>query len=219
MYDWPETGAALDQFWGLIGKNLKNSGIDAPVSLSRSREIARLWTDENLLVGQTCGWPYANRLRGKVIPFARFDYGLDDCPPGFYNSVYIGRSPEDRKYLQDTGSLLSAGKIAINGDDSQSGFHVFREITGEYSPAAISPDNRVITGSHRNSVKSVANGNAQIAAIDAVAFELSRRYDPKLTSNVTVIGHSVPKPGLPLITSPANKIHVKTLYGAIKKCH
>ena len=83
-------------------------------------------------------------------------------------------------------------------------------------PAAISPEIRVITGSHRNSVKSVASGNAQIAAIDAVAFELSRRYDPELTSNVTVIGHSMPKPGLPLITSPANKTHVKSLYGAIE---
>ncbi|MGI9351241.1 MAG: phosphate/phosphite/phosphonate ABC transporter substrate-binding protein [Rhizobiaceae bacterium] len=215
MYDWPETQITLDGFWEQISNNLKKSGIEAPSNLTRDEEVTPLWTDKNLLVGQTCGWPYANRLRGKVVPFARFDYGLKDCPPGYYNSVYIGRSPEDRKYLQNRYSLLSVGKIAINGDDSQSGFHVFREITGEDSPLAISAEKREITGSHRNSVKSVAEGNAQIAAIDAVAFELSKRYDPELASRVVVIGNSVPKPGLPLITSLTNNARTKTIYEAI----
>jgi len=51
------------------------------------------------------------------------------------------------------------------------------------------------------SVLAVANGEAQIAAIDHVAFELAKRYEPDAVSEVHVLGYSKPVPGLPLITT------------------
>lgn len=215
MYDWPETSASIDRLWELIAANLNEAGIDAPVSLFRGDGIGDTWTDPNLIIGQTCGWPYINRLRGKAVPFARFTYDLPNCPAGDYYSVYIGQSEGDSKFLKDRQTISSAGKIAVNGDDSQSGFRVYREITIDAPADALPKEILLVTGSHRNSVKAVAEGKANIAAIDGIAFELSKQHDKHLTDNVTVIGHSNPVPGLPLITSLDNADKVPLLYKAV----
>ncbi|MEM9277790.1 MAG: PhnD/SsuA/transferrin family substrate-binding protein [Pseudomonadota bacterium] len=217
MYDWPETKQALDRFWTSVAKHLKQYGISPPYTLTRIEHPSTLWTHPDLLVGQTCGWPYANTLRGKAIPFARFVYDISRCPSGHYNSVYIGRKAEDSRFLESAEALLSAEKIAINGNDSQSGFHVFREITGEYSCNTIPEEKRLITGAHRNSVIAVAEGKAEIAAIDGVSFELAKRHEPEAASKVVVIGHSQPKPGLPLITSLQHEAEASRLFSALEK--
>lgn len=215
MYDWPEVSGAFDRLWTEISHQLSAVNLGAPEILTRVEHPSRLWTNENLIIGQTCGWPYANTLRGKAIPFARFHHDLHDCPPGNYHSVYIGQSPDDAKYLADKDALLKAGKIAINGNDSQSGFQVFREITGEGSSSTIPESMRYISGAHRNSIKAVAEGAAKIAAIDAVAFELAKRHDPGQAKNVTVIGRSSPLPGLPLITSVKHADDAEKLFHAV----
>ena len=218
MYDWPETGEALDRLWTLIANNLEKVGISAPSALTRANvPMQAVWTSPDLLIGQTCGWPYASTLRGKAVPFARFHYALEGCPAGHYQSYYIGRSSEDRKLLDGREALLSAQTIAVNGDDSQSGFHVYREITGEFSPEAIEPEKRLVTGSHRNSIAAVSSGRADIAAIDAVAFKLAQRYDGAVVDNVSVLGKSKPKPGLPLITAAGKSEEVQLLYQMTKQ--
>lgn len=215
MYEWPETKSALDRFWQLIAKHLHENGITAPANLIRTDKIHTLWNDENLLIGQTCGWPYANLLRSKVTPFARFDYGLPDCSPGNYYSVYIGQEPKDARFLESIDAIQVAEAIAINGADSQSGFHVFAEIIGKPVAEKIPANLQVISGSHRNSVTAVALGKARIAAIDAVSFELSRTYDPASSRKVSVIGKSNPVPGLPLITANKHKEKIPHLFKAI----
>jgi len=212
MYDWPETAAALDRLWTLVHHELARRNLNAPEVLTRGTDVYDLWTDPQLLAAQTCGWPYANRLRGQVIPFARFAYDLPECKNGYYHSVYIGSSKTDAAFLENRDSLLRADRIAINGEDSQSGFHVLREITGQPSPDAIPVHKRLITGSHRHSVRAVAEGRAQIAAIDGVAFALACRHDPKVAARVSVIGHSKPVPGLPLVTAINNKQQATILY-------
>jgi ABC-type phosphate/phosphonate transport system substrate-binding protein len=216
MYDWPETRHALEKLWNLIANELEAIGITPASSLAKENEQFPLWTSSDLLIGQTCGWPYANHLRGKAVPFARFDYGLDKVPPGFYRSVYIGRSKSDAEHLTSAGSLAKCASFAVNGLDSQSGFHVFTEITGQPASTIIPHDHLVKTGAHRNSVIAVADGTAQIAAIDAVAFELAKRHEPDAAKAVAVIGYSAPKPGLPLITSNTLAGKTDELYSAIK---
>jgi len=201
MYDWPETAHAIDVLWSHIQNALTKRDIEAPLNLDRSTHPVALWSKPELLIGQTCGWPYANYLAEQVIPFARFDYDLNDCPPGHYNSVYIGHDDDDYDHLSSPQAFQFVEKVAINSDDSQSGFHVFEEITQEPSEKAISRENRVVTGAHRNSISAVANGDANIAAIDSVAFELAKRYAAEDISRIVVLGNSRPKPGLPLITS------------------
>ncbi|MFM7334111.1 MAG: PhnD/SsuA/transferrin family substrate-binding protein [Tabrizicola sp.] len=56
------------------------------------------------------------------------------------------------------------------------------------------------TGGHRLSAAAVAEGRAEIAALDAVTFALMRREDP-IAERLKVVGMTAPTPGLPLITA------------------
>lgn len=217
MYDWPETSAALDALWLQIRVELQQVGIDAPQALQHVEKQMPLWSSPDLMIGQTCGWPYANQLRGRVVPFARFDYGLEGCPAGMYQSIYIGQSPQDARFIATASGLNGLEKVAVNGDDSQSGFHVFSEISGKAAALSIPPAKRVISGAHRNSIKLVADGAAQIAAIDAIAFALAKRYDPETVGKVSILGTSEAKPGLPLITSLKFETRTDELYHAVKR--
>jgi len=217
MYDWPETAHAIDILWSHIHNALAKRDVEAPVALERSTHPVALWSKPELLIGQTCGWPYANYLAEQVIPFARFHYDLDGCPPGYYNSVYIGHHDDDYDHIASPRAFQFVEKIAINSDDSQSGFHVFEEITGEPSEEAISRERRVVTGSHRNSIATIANGDANIAAIDSVAFELAKRYVAEDVSRIVVLGNSRPKPGLPLITSREHVSLAPILFEAVSE--
>lgn len=216
MYDWPETRPELERFWLLIDSELRKSGVNSTASLQNSKEQLPLWLSPDLLVGQTCGWPYANLLHGKVIPFATFDYGLEGCAPGTYRSVFIGQNENDRQHISKAEALKACPRIAINGSDSQSGFHVFSELLGQPASSALLPDQLVITGAHRNSVQAIANGNANLAAIDAVAFELAKRHEAEAVNQVKILGYSQAKPGLPLITSPQNRTKIPILFKAIE---
>jgi ABC-type phosphate/phosphonate transport system substrate-binding protein len=56
------------------------------------------------------------------------------------------------------------------------------------------------TGGHRESARAVAEGRADLAALDAVTWALMQGYDafvPKLR----VLGHTRPTPGLPMIAA------------------
>ncbi|MEM7291719.1 MAG: hypothetical protein AAF412_15345, partial [Pseudomonadota bacterium] len=170
MYDWPETRLALERLWAAIAIELEASKLPAPKLLTSADEFMEVWTSPDLVIGQTCGWPYANLLQDVVVPFGRFDHALPGCKAGKYYSVYIGQSETDRQFLNDGAALGQCPRIAINGEDSQSGFHVFSEISREFTQDDPTAAGHLMTGSHRKSVLAVANGEARIAAIDAVAF-------------------------------------------------
>ena len=70
------------------------------------------------------------------------------------------------------------------------------------------------TGSHRASVKSVASGKIDFAAVDAQSWRFIKKYD-KFSINVRVLDHTNPTPGLPFITSQ-NGLK-ENLFSAIKK--
>lgn len=217
MYDWPEVRAGFQELWTGVSTHLAKAGIDAPSVLAHTQAPFDHWLSERLFLSQTCGWPYAKSLRGKVIPFARFDHGLADCAPGHYFSVFIGADSTDQKYLENAHSLLTCPALAINGADSQSGLHVFAQRLDGQPVSSIPENQRVMTGSHRNSVIAVAQGRARLAAIDAIAFELARQHEPEAATRVAVLGRSTPTPGLPLITAPANAHLAPALYEAFKE--
>ena len=60
----------------------------------------------------------------------------------------------------------------------------------------------VITGSHAASAHAVANGVAEIAAIDAVSWKYISKFDG-LEAVLKVLDHTPPTPALPYITAKA----------------
>lgn len=73
------------------------------------------------------------------------------------------------------------------------------------------------SGSHRASAGLVAQQRADIAAIDSVAFDLLRRQDPHVFSELVVIAWTRPMPALPYITAPSNGALVRDLCDALDK--
>jgi len=58
-----------------------------------------------------------------------------------------------------------------------------------------------VTGSHEASLDAVAQGRADIAAIDCVSFALIGRAKPKLAARVAVVCETAASPCLPFIAS------------------
>ena len=209
MYCWPENRGEWQNFWKTIRSELAKLDIPAPRLLTLGRSLDDVWLDPNLLIGHTCGWPYVSKLRGKVSLIGRFNFGVEDCPPGLYNSVFIAPKNSRLSSLDDLRD--SDPSIAVSGMNSQSGFRVWREIFENIE----SSERLIVTGSHRDSICAVAEGDAEFAAIDAITWELAKAYEP-MTEAVKIIGCSSPKPGLPLITSNANRELVPHLFNAVR---
>lgn len=207
MYDWPEVAGVWDRLWALARDRLALQGIGAEARLRRPEDIEACWRDPRLILGQTCGWPYVSQLRGIVFPFARFDFALGGLP-GDYHSVFIAAEEADP-------SVLLAGEanvVAINGVGSQSGLRALSELAP--GPAALERSRVRITGSHRASIRAVAEGEAAIAAIDAMSWRLAMRFEPA-AQQVVVCGRSSPVPGLPLVTAWHFREQAPLLFAAL----
>lgn len=192
MYDTAALAAANDRFWVLIRDHLRAAGIAAPEHLTRRGDLWTIWTDSDLLLAQTCGYPYRARLRAAVTLVGTPDYGVEGCAPGQYRSVLVTRADDPRTGLAE----LSSAPMAANEAMSQSGW-----AAPAAEAAALGLCLRTVTwtGSHRASAMAVANGQADWAALDAVTWRILSREGA--VDGLRVAGWTRPTPGLPLITA------------------
>lgn len=197
MYDWPEVREATDSLWRTIHRHLAQRGIDAPDALVRSADPEALWTDPALLLSQTCGYPYANRLADRVTLVGTPAHAVTGAAPGKYFSVLVARKDQEPRHLGDLGER----RFAYNMTHSQSGFAAPARLLAESGHASL-PD-PLETGAHRASIRAVAAMEADWAAIDAVTWELARRHEPA-ADDLVVFATTPETPALPLITSAAN---------------
>ncbi len=188
MYDWPEVRAATDAWWAALRDALRARGLAAPEALARD---APHWEDAGLVLSQTCGMPYRLRLHGCVTLIGALDYGLAGCAPGWYRSALVVGAGDRRAAAAD----FAGSRFAWNAADSQSGRAALEEALGP-----LDPGRALVSGSHRGSIRAVARGEAEIAAIDAVSWRLAEAWEPA-AAGVRVLGWTRPTPGLPLITA------------------
>jgi ABC-type phosphate/phosphonate transport system substrate-binding protein len=193
MYDWPSLGAATDAFWAGIRDRLRAEGIAAPDSLDRGIGLWTAWESPDLLLSQSCGMPYRTRLHGRVTLVATPDYGLPGVPRGWYNSVLVVRKG-DASGVGD----YRARCLAYNGQDSQSGWAAPQNHAAELG---FRFTHTLHTGAHRDSALAVSQGQADIAAIDAVTWRILQAEQPDLAATLSEIARTRPTPGLPLITA------------------
>jgi ABC-type phosphate/phosphonate transport system substrate-binding protein len=202
MYDWPQVAAANDRLWALIRDALRAEGIAAPDGLTRDDSLWRVWESPDLVLAQTCGMPYRTRLHGQVALLGTPDYALPDAPPGHYCSELVVRADMAGDLPDFTGRIF-----AFNGHDSQSGWAAPQN---ELARRGLPPFTHTLhTRAHRESARAVADGRADIAAIDAVTWRLYRDHFPDEAARLRVLTHTAPTPGLPLITAlsrPADSV-------------
>lgn len=193
MYQRPQLADAHARFWELIRNNLAGFGINSPKHLSQDAEEFSVWNHPGLVLSQTCGMPYRTWLHGKVQLVGTPDYGLADCPPGYYRSALVVRAGEPRGALEGFENAV----FAYNQTFSQSGYAApFWHLKSK----GFWFQNLQHTGQHLLSAKAVADGRADIASLDAVSWRLMQQHE-SFADQLRVLEWTEPTPGLPLITA------------------
>lgn len=193
MYDFRAAQAANDRLWALIRDGLRARGIAAPEALTRGEHAYwDAWAAPDLILSQTCGYPFRARLHDRVAYVGTPDYGVEGCAPGHYRSVFVARADDPRGRV----TQFDRAPFAFNEDLSQSGW------AAPHSHAAklgltLRPVLR--SGGHRLSAQAVAEGRADLAALDAVTWRLLQT-DP-VAARLKPVGLTDPTPGLPLIAA------------------
>ncbi|NND76412.1 MAG: PhnD/SsuA/transferrin family substrate-binding protein [Ilumatobacter sp.] len=191
MYDLDEVRAPCEQLWSAVASRLD----DAPRELTWTGAPGVEWSDPDLVLGQTCGWPLVTDLRDAVTVVGAFDYdiaGADGRPQ--YGSVLVASEARPLDAFRNTVA-------AVNGTDSLSGWVSLGVAVADAARPAPFFSRLVETGSHRASVEAVRSGDAALASIDAVSWALLERHVPSLTRGLVVVGNGPTVPTLPLITA------------------
>lgn len=184
MYARPELAAAHDRLWALIRDALRDRGVAAPDHLAHPEDLPAVWLSPDLVLAQTCGLPFRAVLHHKVQLVATPDYGVDGCQPGHYRSVIVARDDAPGLRLAYNDALSQSGWAAPHAHFAARGLRLVPHLC---------------TGSHAASARAVAEGRADLAAIDAVTWALLQRYEP-FAARLRVVDLTAPTPGLPLIT-------------------
>jgi ABC-type phosphate/phosphonate transport system substrate-binding protein len=195
MYDLPAMRTATDAWWQGLAAALRRAGLaDVPERLIRD---AFDWDSPDLLLAQTCGYPFTTSLAGLVQLVATPCYAAPGCAGPDYCSLLVVRADEPAGRLAD----LRGRTAAINGPDSLSGYVQLRALA-----APLAEQGRFFaalrrTGSHAQSIAAVRTGAADVAAIDAVTHALLARHAPEQIEGTRVLQRTPQAPGLPYVTS------------------
>ncbi|MEM9043806.1 MAG: PhnD/SsuA/transferrin family substrate-binding protein [Pseudomonadota bacterium] len=210
MYDWPEVRGQNDAFWEQVVAALARRGIVAPASLDRDDHLTSIWRHPDLLLGQTCGLPLVRGEAGTAIPVARPSYAVEGCGPGNYRSVLLAR-----KGFGDTLSEFQGKRVAINGWDSQSGCNALKDAFFDMLSHGPFFSDVLVSGAHRKSADLVAMGDADICALDAVAWALYQQVQSERATQLEEIHWTRAMPSLPYITSTSHEGDVEIIREAI----
>lgn len=193
MYDWPELRGATDAYWEAIRTKLDVVGIPAARYLSRDGNDAAYWTAADLLLGQTCGYPLATSLKGKVRYVATPVYSVKGCDGPQYSSAIVVKRSSNLEI-----SSLAGRTFAYNSKSSLSGYRAARSMFGDPETffARI-----IVSGGHRCSARMIADDGADVAAIDAVCWNMLRKFEGETFDKLRVIGWTSKRPSLPMVTS------------------
>ncbi len=196
MYDWPEVAAATDRLWAAIRDALRAAGVAAPERLERELGLREAWMHPGLVLGQTCGLPFVRELCGRVTLVGAVDYAVPGCPAGWYRSAVVVRADDEREGL----AAFRGARLAVNGFDSQSGWGAILHHAAPLAQGGRFFGALAVSGAHVRSVAMVAEGAADLAAVDFVSWRLARRFRPE-AARLRVLMLTDPTPGLPLIAA------------------
>lgn len=213
MYDFlPPVRAANDQLWRGVRDRLRAAGVAAPDSLDRTLSYDGIWLKPDLVLAQTCGYPYVSHLKGKVRLVATPVY---DHPGGEGTervSYVVVRADDPARSLAD----LRGRVVAINDHGSNSGMNLFRAALAPIAGGKPFFSSVQITGGHVASMQVVQDCLADTAAIDTVTFGLASRFQPDMVAGLRILAETPAGPGLPYITRiDASDAELQALRSAI----
>ncbi|KAI8627656.1 ABC-type phosphate/phosphonate transport system, periplasmic component [Xylariaceae sp. FL1651] len=180
-----------------------------PASLSPDEfDLHTLWRHPFLLFAQTCWGPMELGLARHVAVVGQQDYsGVEGGETEFYSSAIVARrvtdeyvpAPSDGKPnlpLQD----LRGKRLAYNAEDSMSGILALTRDLASINENLDIFSERLVSGGHRHSIIAVAEGRADVAAVDCLSWQLAKRFEPA-ARKLAVIGWTTRRKGLPFVAS------------------
>ncbi|MCA0050968.1 PhnD/SsuA/transferrin family substrate-binding protein [Mesorhizobium sp. B283B1A] len=173
-------------------------------------DFHKLWLHPALLFAQTCWGPMELGLSRHVQVVGQPSYDAYEGGQGeLYSSALVmrtGEGPEVRSPADGRAmlplDLIRGKRFTFNSLDSMSGIIA---LTRDLETAGESLDifsSRSESGGHRGSIVTVAEGRADIAAIDCESWALAQRFEPA-ARKVVIVGWTARRKGLPFITARA----------------
>lgn len=169
-------------------------------------DLPTLWRHPDLLFAQTCWGPMELGLSRHVQVVGQPDYSDFEGGQGeLYSSLLLMRMDEPPGASVEGATHISLDlirnkRLAYNSDDSMSGFIA---LTRDLEASGESIDlfsELVETGGHRLSMIAVAEGRADVCAVDCRSWALARRFEPAV-AGLRVVGRTGLRKGLPYIAS------------------
>lgn len=168
----------------------------------------QLWLHPALLFAQTCWGPMELGLSKQVQVVGQPSYDAYEGGQGeLYSSALVMRtgegpevrSPADGKALLPL-DLMRRKRFTFNSLDSMSGVIALTRDLQAIGEGLDIFSSRSESGGHRGSIVAVAEGKADIAAIDCESWALAQRFEPA-AQKVAVVGWTARRKGLPYITA------------------
>lgn len=212
MYDLPEMREETTGYWAQILLGLKSRGAEPLVDFYHPKtddETDALLRHPRLLLSQTCWGPISCGVAPELHILAQPDFSPFAGGIGpLYRSAIIatGRGPNLTPPKTGDANLpveaMIGKRLAFNDRVSLSGYlGVTADMTAATGSRKAFYSQALHSGGHRHSVQMVADGIADIAAIDCKTWDLVQRFDDA-AKNVRVIGWTQARKGLPLVCSP-----------------
>jgi ABC-type phosphate/phosphonate transport system substrate-binding protein len=171
-------------------------------------DLPVLWRHPNLLFAQTCWGPLETTgLDAFVTVVGQPDYSAFEGGEGErYSSAIVARkgvsvpaaSPVDGRAALPL-DLMRGARFAFNSHDSMSGILALTSDLKAAGEGLGLFSQRIESGGHRNSIRIVADGGADICAIDCRSWHLAKLYEPA-AAKLDVVGWTARRKGLPYIT-------------------
>ena len=200
MYAEPELRPEIERWWAGVARHLCDQGVtEIPDALTWSDDRYQEWRSPNLLFSQTCGHPLVHSVGTFVQVVATPHYGAPGCDGPRYRSFVLVREDDAARSVSE----LRGTRLAVNGRDSWSGYRVWRRILSPAVDVEETFGRIVLTGSHRESIRSVREGRADLCAVDCVSHALLGDRAPDELAGTRILGRSPLQPALPFITGAA----------------
>ncbi|NRH40534.1 PhnD/SsuA/transferrin family substrate-binding protein [Pseudomonas sp. MS15a(2019)] len=179
---------------------------------SAPEELPALWSHPELLLAQTCGYPWATRLRGQVRLVAAPRYRFEGCNEAEHCAFILVPDALDVASLAD----LRGKRVALNGLDSNSGMNLLRLAVAPLAERGRFFGEVIVSESHANSLALLQQGHADVAAVDAVTYGYLQRAQPERVAGLRLLQRTRPSPALPFITAASRSdAEVEALRGAL----
>ena len=194
-----DIGAGYEALFEALAGVLRAEGMVDAVELERAPLLPDFWKRPDMLLSQTCGYPYLTQLRGLVHLLATPAYTFAGCAGSDYASAIVVRDGGGIASLAD-----ARGKVAaVNDADSNSGMNALRHAVAPLAREGRFFSRVTWSGSHRASLALVRDSQADLAAIDCVTLGYLRRELPSSLDGLSILQYSAPSPGLPFVAGAA----------------